>query len=315
MPFELTASDDAAIAKMKTHLSSFETEQGRIAGLSYTPSSPSEVIITTSPKAGTTWMQQICHQLRFPNDMSFDEISEVVPWFELAQDQGQDINAPQPPDNKLRIFKTHAWYPHCPKPAKYVVVVRQPADVALSFYKFFEGWFFEPGTVTVEAFVREFWLARGEPDSIMQNASFYHHFLSWWERRDDPDVLFLFFEDLKDDLAAQVQRVAAHVSTEELDVTGNVAAAVSNSTFDFMKANEEKFNESLSKRARNVPCGLHPDAGMQGSKINKGEAGSAKHKLSDGLKKDIDARWTDFMLPATGFASYDDLRASYNKER
>lgn len=96
--------------------------------------------------------------------MSFEEISEVVPFIELAHDQGQDLEKPQfGQDRGLpRCFKTHAWEPHCPKVrcgmwcvaledtrapltalllqgGKYIVVVREPKDVALSFYKFFEG--------------------------------------------------------------------------------------------------------------------------------------------------------------------------------
>ena len=88
---------------------------------------------------------QICHQLRTgpAGHMDFEEVSEVVPWLELAADQGQDLHAPQP--GTPRCFKTHAWREHCPKGARYIVVVRNPPDVALSFFRFFEGWFFEPG--------------------------------------------------------------------------------------------------------------------------------------------------------------------------
>jgi hypothetical protein len=42
----------------------------------------------------------------------------------------------------------------------------------------------------------------------MQNASYWHHLVSWYERRSDPDVLLVFFEDLKDDLPAHVHRIA-----------------------------------------------------------------------------------------------------------
>jgi hypothetical protein len=48
---------------------------------------PTDIMITTTPKAGTTWMQQITHQLRTNGDKDFDEISAVVPWLELAHDQ------------------------------------------------------------------------------------------------------------------------------------------------------------------------------------------------------------------------------------
>lgn len=77
------------------------------------------------------------------------------------------------------------------------MVVRDPHDVAISFYKFFSGWFFAPGEISLEAFVREFWLARGVPPTEMQNPSYFHHLLSWWEHRADANVLWLHFEDLK----------------------------------------------------------------------------------------------------------------------
>ena len=63
MPFETTPSEDSAIAALKQRLGGFETEEGRLKGLDY-KADPSDIFIATTPKAGTTWMQQICHQLR-----------------------------------------------------------------------------------------------------------------------------------------------------------------------------------------------------------------------------------------------------------
>eukprot|EP00035_Acanthoeca_spectabilis_P021903 m.440842 g.440842 ORF g.440842 m.440842 type:complete len:320 (-) comp18576_c0_seq1:40-999(-) len=313
MPFELTASETASVAEMKKKLGGFETEIGRLKGLDLVLS-PTDVVITTSPKAGTTWVQQICHQLRagIEGDMSFEEISEVVPFIELAHDQGQDLEKPQfGQDRGLpRCFKTHAWEPHCPKGGKYIVVVREPKDVALSFYNFFEGWFFEPGEVPMDAFVQEFWLARGAPESRMSNASFYDHFLSWYNRRLDADVLFLFFEDLKADLKGSVRKIAKFMSTKEHDFTGEelINAVVEKSSFAFMHEHKGQFDEKLSKLARNEACGLAPDAGLQYSKIRAGEAGGGKLKLSTELQEMISERWSKQMLPATGCASYDLLR-------
>ena len=48
-----------------------------------------DVLIVTSPKCGTTWVQQIVHQLRSRGSMDFEEISMVVPWIEMAHDLGQ----------------------------------------------------------------------------------------------------------------------------------------------------------------------------------------------------------------------------------
>jgi hypothetical protein len=48
-----------------------------------------------------------------------------------------------------------------------------PFDLVKSFSNFFEDCFFEPGTVSMDAFAREFWLARDIPTSKMQNASYF----------------------------------------------------------------------------------------------------------------------------------------------
>lgn len=118
-------------------------------------------------------------------------------------------HSPPPP-------QTHAWRPHCPKGARYVHVSRDPADVAVSFFKFFEGWFFEAGHVSLDEFVRQFWLGRGRPasDDWMTNASAWDHLLSWWPHRNDADVHFISFEDLKADLPAEVARLAAFLGVE-----------------------------------------------------------------------------------------------------
>ena len=92
----------------------------------------------TTPQAGTTLMQQVCHQLRTGGDDSFDEISAegVAPFIELAADCGIALDAQQPA--APRLFKSHCWEPHCPKGARYIIVVRNPHACAVSFYSFFE---------------------------------------------------------------------------------------------------------------------------------------------------------------------------------
>ena len=86
-----------------------------------------DILICTAYKAGTTWMQQIVHGLRSGGDMSFGEITQVVPWIELAHDLGLDIPGDQP---SPRAFKSHLSWHDIPKGGRYIVVMRDPLDAA-----------------------------------------------------------------------------------------------------------------------------------------------------------------------------------------
>lgn len=320
MPFEPeNDSSTEEIAKLKKRLAGFETVEGRSKGLAYKPRR-NDVAISTSPKAGTTWMQQICHQLRSADtggDMEFDEISRVVPWIELAIDQGQDLESPQygESDGKPRLFKTHCWAGHCPSFSKTIVVVRDPYDVVVSFYKFFEDWFFESGSIPLDHFAKEFWLARGVPESPMENASYFVHLVSWYERRQETDrVLFVFFEDMKEDLESQVRRVAKFISNDQHDFTKDqiIKVATERSSFKFMRENADHFNEQISKLTRNEACGLPKDAGMKKGKVASGNSGAGKALLDDELMALVDEKWKAVVTPATNCLSYSELRKQFS---
>jgi len=254
--------------------------------------------------------------------MDFDEISSVVPWIELAADQGQDLQAVQwntvaEAAGDVRLFKTHCWADHCPPFQRTIVVIRHPEDVLMSFYRFFEGWFFEPGTVSLDAFADEFWLARGVPPCKMQNASYFVHLISWYKQRNNPGVMFVCFEDLKENLEHEVTRIARFLPTNarRYDDPANIQTAVANSSFIFMKEHESQFDEHLSKLARNEACGLPKMAGMSQSKLKQGKVGAGKMELSQQLRDKIWQKWKEVVEPVTGCASYDELRQQLQKRK
>lgn len=99
---------------------------------------PDDVIITGHVKSGTTWMQQIIHQLRTGGDENFDDIYNVVPLLPpnfIKPCRNLDIDQVAVP----RVFKTHCLYEAIPKvdgATRFVVTVRDPHDAQLSFVKF-----------------------------------------------------------------------------------------------------------------------------------------------------------------------------------
>ena len=96
-----------------------------------------DVFISTYPKSGTTWMQQVVHQIQTGGNTDFEEISLVVPWLESAVDTGVDPEAEQA--GGFRSFKCHLLHKNLPQGARYITVVRDPASVLKSFYNFFSG--------------------------------------------------------------------------------------------------------------------------------------------------------------------------------
>lgn len=258
---------------------------------------PDDVIVATYAKAGTTWMQQIVHGLRTRGDMDFDEISAAVPWIEMAHDLDMDLEAEQA--GQPRAFKTHFSWHDVPKGARYIFVFRDPKDSAVSFYNFTVGWLIEPGGVTLDEFVQEFYIGR-EPER-----SYWYHLLSWWPRRTSPDTLFCCYEEMKDDLSGTVRRVADFIGiTDE----AAISIATHQASFEFMKAHEHKFDEHLTASIVNPKLNLTITTGA--SKVVSGQVGTHKEELSAESGALLDQVWADTVGRELGFASYEELRSA-----
>ena len=291
-----------SIEGMREKLSGFFTQEGYAAGLAFKPRAD-DILIATHPKCGTTWMQQILHGLRTRGDMEFEEISVVVPWLEACADMGLDADAGHKANP--RCYKTHLSWDSIPKGARYIHISRDPQDALVSLYRFLEGWFFEPGTIDIDEFAREHYLTGRRDDD------YWSFLLSWWERRHEDDVLFLFFEDMKQDLASTVEDVAAFAGIPLDDDLRQIV--LRQSSHAFMKAREHQFDDHPLRRARDAACGLPPDGAS--SKVNKGSSGAGRRELSADTLAALDARWRDTVGRETGLQSYEDLRNHRHTER
>ena len=87
-----SVSGQLGMERVKQIIASFQTREGRMKGSRFKPR-PSDILIVTPMKTGTTWVQQIAHQLRTGGDMDFKEITEVVPYIESAHDMHLDLEA------------------------------------------------------------------------------------------------------------------------------------------------------------------------------------------------------------------------------
>ena len=283
-----------SIDAMTEALGRFQSDEGQARGLAFQPK-PSDVIISPYAKCGTTWMQQIVHGLRSGGDMGFDEITAVTPWIEMAHDIGFDLEASQPGD--LRAFKSHLPWDIIPKGGRYIIVLRDPVDAMVSLFKFFEGWFFETGSVSVDAFARYYLDERDGRD-------YWHHAASWWDVRGRGDVLILTYEAMRQDLPRAVNDVAAFIGVSDAQT---IAVAETQARFDFMKAHEVQFDDHLTRQARDAMCGLPP--GSVVTKVSEGKAGAGKPMLGAEAHDAFAMRWRETMGARFGVDDYAALRA------
>ncbi|KAH7962868.1 hypothetical protein HPB52_018403 [Rhipicephalus sanguineus] len=109
-------------------------------------------------------------------------------------------------------IKTHLPFHKQPHSAgaKYIYVTRNPYDCCVSYYHHCKGlpWYrFTDGSFDdfVDAFVR----------GKATYGDYFDHLLSWYDHRNDPNVLFLTYEDLKKDAPVSVLKIADFLGARE----------------------------------------------------------------------------------------------------
>ncbi len=258
---------------------------------------PTDIVISPFGKCGTTWLQQTFHTLRTRGDMDFDDISRVVPWIETAAGLGLDIDAPQ--RAAPRGFKSHLSYDQVPKGARYVVSLRDPKDAMVSMFRFMEGWFIEPGAISIADFARPRLDGADKPDS------YWSHLLSWWEQRNNADVMLVSYEHMTAAPEAMVRRLAAFCDIPLDDPL--LALTLERSSLAFMLAHKDRFDDAMMRRLSEERCGL--PAGSDSAKVRKGGVGGHVHELPAEIAAEMDAIWAKLVAPKTGFADYASLEA------
>ena len=229
-----------------------------------------DVLITTAPKAGTTWMQQILYQIKTGGDPDFDNIDDVVPWLELPHgncswqqllEKYEQLPAP-------RIFKTHCTYPQTPHPDKVKIILssRDPRDCCVSFYHHMISMKQEAldlfGIKAPESFDEYF-------EDWMSFGAWYRNVASWWPHKNDPNVLWFRYEDMVRDLSDTIEQILDFLGwTLTEKQKQNV---LQYSSFNWMRDHNDKFvvqfdnGESMFK-----PKGF----------IRKGQIGDHKNLMS-----------------------------------
>ncbi|XP_055944960.1 sulfotransferase 1C4-like isoform X2 [Argiope bruennichi] len=201
------------------------------SALDYQPR-PYDVFVVTYPKCGTTWMMQIAllilHEGQLPE--STEEYFACTPYLEML---GAEVVEKMPRPSPIRSHLPFDMIPFA-KHAKYIYVARNPKDCCISLYhhtKMFPAYGFSNGSF--DDFFKVF--IRGETDYN----DYFDHLLSWYEHKDDDNVFFITYEQLKDDTKGAVMQIADFLGPQYGKMVRENSKILNNilhySSFDFMK--------------------------------------------------------------------------------
>ena len=193
---------------------------------------PGDIVISTSYKTGTTWMQTIVANLLFPDGQFPAPVSAMSPWLDMALPPLEEIAQALEAQTHRRFIKTHLALDGLPffETARYVVVGRDIRDVFMSIWNHhsdytdgIKGFANERAAAVGREFpmdiedIHELWRMWIEKSWYDWESSGYpywshlHHVQSWWNYRQLPNILLVHFADLLEDPEGQVRRIAKHL--------------------------------------------------------------------------------------------------------
>ncbi|EDO46840.1 predicted protein [Nematostella vectensis] len=185
----------------------------------------------------TTWVEEIVWQLHHDGKLDDRPTFVRIPFLEIQPSGGVGPEIEKVDklvqEHKPRIFKSHFGYDIIPKGnagddrPKYVCVMRNPKDVAVSLFHFYRG----IHHILYEGTWDEFFELFIKGDVLY--GSWFDHVLSWWEHRDDPNVLLLKYEDMVKDRLGAIKQIASFV---DKNISPDLVQLVADQTsFDAMK--------------------------------------------------------------------------------
>ncbi|XP_077289156.1 luciferin sulfotransferase-like isoform X2 [Arctopsyche grandis] len=266
-----------------------------------------DIFVASFPKSGTTWTQEMVwllgHNFDYekakeflPARFPFLEVQVIYDPIDVIKTMGSSLYESVDYANSIkspRYIKTHLPWQLLPTDmtkadtkAKIIYVWRNVKDCLISYYHhciLLEGY-----KGNFDNFYKMFLANK------VGYAPFWAHVLGFWKRRDQENILFLRYEDMKADLPSVIRRVASFLgkpcSEEQL------LKLADHLSFENMKKNPAVNYEPV--------CEMNKKLGLinaEGSFMRSGTVGGYKTYLTQEQIGEID-KWTEKCLEGTGFS-------------
>lgn len=242
---------------------------------------PEDAVLASYPKSGNTWMRFMISEVLYGTDVNieFDTLSSVIPEVEAHPAQTIDTFAPPsaPSGTALRVFKSHR--PFDVSFPRTIYIVRDPRDVAISFYYYRVKRGALSEDTPMEAHVDDFL------EGIHTYGSWKEHVGGWLGAcQESPSFHWFRYEDIHADAAGTLRDVLAFLSVEATEET--VHRAVERSSADRMRSLESDAENSTSPLldgSRKIPF------------VRNASSGGWKNELSPYCARRIEDAWGSLM--------------------
>jgi Sulfotransferase domain len=237
---------------------------------------PDDTFLVSYPRSGNTWTRFLIANLVNPGvDVSFKNIERLIP--DTSSQSSRALRrAPRP-----RIIKTHEYFDH--RCRKIVCIVRDPRDVALSYYDFQRKYrHIEDGYPLVK-YVDDFVSGRLNSKDW---GTWGENVASWlYTRGKSNDFLLLRYEDMIEDPVRELARTATFLGIAS--DPARIEQAVQRSSADRMREMEKSQSAdwvATKNHRTDIPF------------VRLAKSGGWKEKLPEECVVQIEAAWGETML-------------------
>eukprot|EP01095_Lingulamoeba_sp_RSL-Kostka_P013729 TRINITY_DN575_c0_g1_i1.p1 TRINITY_DN575_c0_g1~~TRINITY_DN575_c0_g1_i1.p1 ORF type:complete len:571 (-),score=218.79 TRINITY_DN575_c0_g1_i1:67-1779(-) len=242
-----------------------------------------DIYICTNVKSGTTFTQKIVLTLKGIDG----PLHKTSLWFENGIVTEEEIT-----NTNCRVFKSHFWAENHVDPRKYknckfIHVIRNPADMAVSLYHHASGFLPYNYVATWDEFFELF--ISGQVDF----GDYWTHALSWYNVRNDSNVLYLKYEEMVADPKQTIIQIADFLNIEYDDEL--IAQTIEKSSFENMK--KDPSNAPPIRRRKNMP-------GFFRKGISKDWVNFFNSEQFDRLKKTTQKRFNEYPELLDYFTKY-----------
>lgn len=236
---------------------------------------PDDTIIVSYPRSGNTWTRFLIANLLHPSiDVSFANIETLIP--DTAAVSSRSLKRiPRP-----RVIKSHEYFDH--RYPKVVYIVRDPRDVALSFYNFQRKKRQIRDACPVEQYVDDF--VNGKLNSASWG-TWGENVASWLGTRGKRmNFLLLRYEDMLHDPLYELERVAEFLALALTPAT--LARVVENCSSERMRQMEKQQEDqwiATRDHRKDIPF------------VGAAQAGEWQRSLSPISVAQIESAWGELM--------------------